>query len=178
MKKKILFTLTACVLLCTCSMLLTYAYLIAQDEAENYFIVGENTIEVSEEFDPPEKLEPGVEFAKKPVIENTGNLPCFIRARADFSDSAAKVFCEDLNIDTENWEYDSSDGYYYYKSAVKPGGKTTALFTTVKVKEDATQDAMIDFDILVYAESVQHDSHGGDCPAGEYKTAWEKYLKD
>ena len=176
MKKKVIFTIIAGVMLCTCSLLITYAYLIAQDKAENYFIVGENTIEVSEEFKPPEKLKPNVQFTKKPVIKNTGNLPCFIRARADFSDSRAKEFCEDLDIDTANWEYNSSDGYYYYKSVVKPGNETTPLFTTIKIKNTATADDMIDFDVLVYAESVQHDSHGGNCPLDEYKTVWKKYL--
>ncbi len=35
MKKKILLTSIACILLCACSVFVTYAYLISQDKANN-----------------------------------------------------------------------------------------------------------------------------------------------
>lgn len=176
-KSKIIIVLILCVTLCTVSFSITYSYLIAQDDSVNTFIVGENTVEITEEYEPPKKLFPGIEFKKEPSVKNTGNLPCFVRIRVDFSDSRAEEFCEPLDIDTENWEYDASSGYYLYNHILQVGETTPPLFTTVKLKtqkEDGTEyteQDMLDFDILIYAESVQQ----GECTADEYSTVWSRY---
>lgn len=178
-KKKILLIVAACLLVASTSFGVTYAYLIANDSVQNEFTVGENKIEVEEEYDPPEKLKPEIVIPKKPCVKNTGNLPCFVRARADFSDSEAKGFCNDLDIDTENWEYDPDDGYYYYKKLLQPGEATTYLFTKLEIKKEKpdgtplTEGDLIDFDVLVFAESCQHEDHDGACTADEYKTIWQ-----
>lgn len=178
-KKKIFLIVVACLLVVSASFGITYAYLIANDSVQNEFTVGENKIDVEEEYDPPEKLEPGTVITKKPSAKNTGNLSCFVRMRADFSDSAAKELCEELKIDTVNWEYDSSDGYYYYKKLLNPNDSTTNLFTEVVIKTEKadgtalTDEDMIDFDILVFAESCQHEDHDGACTNDEYKTIWQ-----
>lgn len=151
----------------------TLAWLISNDYADNQLTVGETRIELIEDYDPPAKLSPGTSFTKKPYVENTGNLPCYVRMRADFSDNRAEEFCDPLNIDTSNWVYDPSDGYYYYKSLLQPGESTTNLFTTVRIKTTCSQADLIDFDILIYAEAVQHTDHAGSCPTTEYKTVWD-----
>ncbi|MGN0536421.1 MAG: hypothetical protein ACI4M3_00395, partial [Acutalibacteraceae bacterium] len=115
-KIKIIIVLILCAALCTVSFTVTYSYLTSQDSSVNTFIVGENTVEITEEYEPPKKLSPGIEFKKSPSVKNTGNLPCFVRVRADFSDSRAEEFCEPLDIDTQNWEYNESSGYYLYKN--------------------------------------------------------------
>lgn len=177
-KKKLFLIIAVCLLAASTSFGVTYAYLIANDSVQNEFTVGENKIEVEEEYEPPQKLKPGIVIPKKPRVKNTGNLSCFVRVRADFSDSAAKDFCEELDIDKANWEYDSADGYYYYKKLLKPGESTTNLFTKLEIKTqkangDALTDAdMIDFDVLVFAESCQHEDHDGACADNEYKTIW------
>lgn len=177
-KSKIIIVLILCVALCAVSFTVTYSYLISQDSAVNTFIVGENTVEITEEYEPPKKLSPGIEFKKAPSVKNTGNLPCFVRVRADFSDNRAEEFCEPLDIDTQNWEYDESSGYYLYKNVLNVGETTPPLFTTVKLKTEKsdgtayTENDMIDFDILVYAESVQQ----GECTPDEYSSVWLKYL--
>lgn len=185
-KKKVVLGVAACLLMLGISFGTTYAYLISSDSVTNEFVVGENNVQIVEDYEPPEKLEPGITFKKTPYIENTGNLPCFVRVRVDFSDSRAKEFCELLEMDEENWEYDPADGYYYYKKLLEPKKstaddyKTTPLFTSVYVKkdkEDGTSYEMADmiaFDILIYAESCQHTDHEGDCAAEEYKTSWKK----
>lgn len=178
-KKKIFLTVIACLLVVSASFGMTYAYLIANDSVSNEFTIGENKIEIEEEYDPTEKLTPGIEINKKPSVKNTGNLYCYVRMRADFSDSAAKDFCEELVMDTANWEYNSSDGYYYYKKLLAPGDSTTNLFEKIVIKTqkadgtDLTDADMIDFDVLVFAESCQHEDHDGECASGEYKTIWK-----
>ena len=182
MKKKIIIAVLSCVLVCASCFGITYAYLIANDNATNTFTVGETEIEVTEEYDPPEELNPGTEFTKKPSVTNTGNLPCYVRIRADFSTSVAKEFCEPLDIDTTNWEYNDSDGYYYYKHILNPGEESPALFTKVELKEtkadgtEYTADDMVEFDILVYAEAIQHTDHDGECDENEYLTVWGESI--
>lgn len=155
----------------------TYAVLIASDKATNEFTIGETIIEIKEDFTPPPKLEPGTEFVKKPWVVNTGNLPGYVRMRADFSDSRARDFCEDLEISAD-WYYNTIDGYYYYKNLLEPGKSTSALFEKVEVKTESagqplTDADMVEFDILIYAECVQHIDHSGDHAANEYLTAWQ-----
>lgn len=178
-KKRIFLIVIACFLVLGMSFGITYAYLIAKDKAVNQFTIGENIIEVYENYEPPEKLEPGAKFTKEPYVKNTGNLSCFVRMRADFSNSKAEDFCE-LDIDTTNWELNKDDGYYYYKKILNPNDVTEPLFTTVKIKTTKenntsyTQADMIDFDILIYAESCQHNDHDGECSSNEYKIVWDK----
>lgn len=177
-KKKIVLIVIACFLVLTASYGITYAYLISKDAAVNDFTVGENNIEVHENFEPPEKMEPKISFKKEPYVENTGNIPCFVRMRADFSDSKAEDFCE-LDFNTEDWTTKNSDGYYYYKKLLGPGKETEALFKNVTIKENKkdgskyTESDMIDFDILIYAESCQHTDHDGSCFDDEYETVWK-----
>lgn len=172
-KKRITIIALSCLLMLTASFGITYAYLIASDSEVNQFKVGENTVEVVEEYTPPEKLIPGLTIKKAPKVENTGNLPCFVRMRADFSDSKAQEFCMPLEIGSD-WEYDTNDGYYYYKGVLQPDASTQPLFEKVVIKEkkadntDYTENDMIDFDILVYAESCEQ----GERSADEYKTVW------
>ena len=130
----VLLSVLLCVIVLASSFGSTFAYLTDQDIKNNTLTVGETKTEIVEEFKPPKKLEPGVTFTKKPSVNNIGNLPCYVRMRADFSDSQMKDLCEDLDINTTDWEYDAADGYYYYKLLLEPGKMTSPLFTTVKVR--------------------------------------------
>lgn len=178
-KKKIFLIIIASFAILVCSFGATYAYLHVKKQTVNEFTVGENIIELHEDYKPPEKLEPGISFTKKPYVENTGNVPCFVRMRADFSNSKAEEFC-DIDFNTTDWEKNDTDGYYYYKHLLNPKEKTESLFKTVKIKKvkddgsDYTANDMVDFDILIYAESCQHKEHDGDCSSNEYKTVWGK----
>jgi len=167
-KKRILLIAIACLLMLGASFGVTYAYLISDDTKVNAFTVGETDIEVEEKYDPPKELEPGIHITKEPWVRNTGNLPCFVRMRADFSDSKAKDFCLPLNI-SEDWE-EGTDGYYYYKKLLAPGETTGSLFTEIVIKSDVEKGDMIDFDVLVYAEARQQ----GEYSESDYKNVWIK----
>lgn len=176
-KKKILILIPVYLLLFAASFGIAYAYLIGKETKVNEFTVGENTVEVTEDFEPPEELKPGAVIKKDVRITNTGNLPCFVRLRADFSDSKAKEFCE-YTINA-SWT-DGQDGWYYYNKLVYPGETTEPFFDgeiAVKTqKEDGnayTLADMIEFDILIYVESCQHSDHTGACAEDEYQTVWK-----
>ncbi len=181
MKKKTIALTAAAALTCMglfCGAFgVTYSYLIDKQSAKNTFTVGETIITVVEEigkdYIPPKKLEPGISFKKAPYVSNDGNLPCYIRMSADFSNSKAKSFCIPLEIDG-NWEQ-GSDGFYYYKELVYPGEKTTPLFERVQVKDDVDENDLVDFEIFVYGEAVQHTDHDSKHPDDEYLTVWQQY---
>jgi len=152
----------------------TYALLAARDEKPNEFVVAQDEIGITEVFEPPEVLTPGTEFRKEPTILNTGNVTNFVRVRVAFSNEQALDILEPLEYDTVNWELRGD--YYYYIYALQPGENTTALFNRVKVAEYRISNPlealemsdMLDFDILIYAESkVRSD------PSETWDVAWD-----
>ena len=169
---KVALLALCCLMLALAARETTFALVTARQEALNRFIVGATDIKVEEDFNPPVKLLPGISFKKEPKVENTGNLPCFVRARADYSDSWMQERTQ-LNINTVDWEYRAADGYYYYKHLLVPGAKTSALFTTVTVLSSfsgtpLTEADMKNFDIYFYAEATQQGALG----SGAYLAAW------
>ena len=143
-----------------------YGYFTYRASKENTIILGYNKIELNEEYTPPlnmkEELEQGreVSYTKKPYVTNTGSVDCYVRVKAEISDSRVKEYVtidynssEEINDNSADWYY--KDGYYYYKEVLKPGEDTEPLFTTVTIAGDADNIVLEGFDIYVYAESVQ-----------------------
>ena len=181
MKKRTLWAITACAMAFVLSVGTTYAWLIARDPEVNTFFMGEDNITVVETFTPPTSLFPNQTIPKNPRIQNTGNLPTFVRARIVFSSAEAKALCNELIIGSSDWEYVAADDYYYYKKLLMPGQFTPYLFENVVIRGNKTAEEMIDFDIIVYSESRIHLDHdSGDCElrgqaacAGNlYRTVW------
>ncbi len=158
-KKKIVLILAGCLLIAGVSFGVTYSYMKASNEKVNEFTIGRNEIEVTEEYEPPKELKPGVAFTKKPCVKNTGNIACWVRMRADFSDSEMEKLCT-FTIDS-NW-IKNSDGYYYYTQKLEPDATTPSLFegveNNIQIKETldgvaVDESKFVNFDILIYAES-------------------------
>ncbi len=180
----------------------TWAYFTYQKYLTNQFRVGYNEITVTEEYDPPDEIIPGevTEFRKAVQVENTGTVPCYVRIRLEYSDSEMKEYCTHiLGADSarasewENmaerftggkWVY-GTDGCYYYTSPLKVQERTDLLLEKVQVhvpKEDSGK--LKDFEIYVYAESVQTMIHVSGAEGQEsswealdYKEAWGQFLE-
>ena len=131
-----------------------YAYLIHKDAVESDIVLGYNKIALQENYEPPLTMQKGISFRKEPYATNIGNVDCYVRIKSLVSDSRVS---EGLTIDynTEDFTYNSQDGYWYYKKAIRPGERTTSLFTTVSIDQEADDKVLDGFDIYVYAESVQ-----------------------
>lgn len=75
-------------------------------------------------------------------------------------------------------------GYFYYTSPIQPGGKTPTLITNVKttfINKTADTNTTINqtvrnYDILVYAETVQQAKLNGSGLNTSYSTAWQQFL--
>ena len=66
-------------------------------------------------------------------------------------------------------------GYYYYTKPLKAGEETPPLFTYVKT--DNTNHDVQQYDVIVYAESVQTVTQDGQSEH-DYKYVWQEFLKN
>lgn len=175
----------------------TAAYFAASSWLQNQASVGENTIALTEDFKTPDEMHKGDNKYKKTVqVTNTGTVPCYVRVYADFSDSKIKE-ASSISSDggkiyypasenkkhpdegwlPEGWRYEQmgqDDGYYYYITPIQPGDKTSPLFTNIDTKFEDEKDVS-QYDVIVYAESVQTVKHDG-TQAADYNDAWTSFL--
>ena len=199
MRSKKIFTAVAAALL---TMALsaggTFAYFRYLKSINNRVSVGTNTITINEDYSPPKKLEAGENVYTKDVkVKNTGTIPCYVRVYAAFSDSTvmdkselsadgstffpAGTYYENL---PDGWEYvaDAEDaelgGYYYYTNPVQAGKETPSLFKKVKTTF-ADANEVQNYEIIVYAESVQILDKDGQEFTGAmpWKSAWTEFLE-
>ena len=126
------------------------AYFTANSEKINRFSVGQNVCEIAEDYTPPGILPTG-NTTKKVQVKNTGSVPCYVRVFAEITDPTAADHIS-ANFNVSEWTVKQSDGYYYYKGAIKPGESTAPLFTTITSKQE-----LKDFGMICYAETVQSE---------------------
>lgn len=143
---------------------MSYAYLSGRDERVNRFSAVSAEIEIHEDFKPPGEVTPGKIIKKVPVIKNTSDTSCYVRAAVRFSDSEALHNCEPVEI-KQGWNR-KEDGWYYWEGALLPDESTAPVFEQIKIKDNA-QEKITSFDIFVYAEAVC-------CGEKSADEAWEK----
>ena len=172
-----------------------YAYLAAPEAAlVNQTTVGYNDMSIVENdkagFAQEETNADGA-VKKEVKITNTGKIPCYVRARIDFSSSefqaAAKLNCVDSAAGVEikdktfaefqaaartDWVYNPGDGYFYYTAAVAPDASTSLLLSSFSSDIDSLYPG--EHDIIIYSETVQTTTSKG-IDEG-YARAWEEYL--
>ena len=149
------------------------AYFSDREEKRNRITVGDSNIEIVEEFDPPEKIEPGSHFTKKVCMKNLGKSDCFIRCRLELSSEEILPYLE-FDIDKAKWSLEE-DGYYYYREAVGVKKQTTNLLEEIQIKENAPSEVTEKgFSVLVYAESYQQ----GKFEKNQWKEAWEHFERN
>lgn len=148
------------------------AYLSDMNVAYNTFsFPTDNKIDIVENFDPPKELKPGTTFTKEVKIQNTGDTSCYVRIRAEFTDSEMEELCE-VDWNTQDFVFNEKDGYWYYTKPLDINESTPNLFTTVQIQENAPEASMKGFDILVYAESYQSSGYT------TYQQAWDAFSKN
>lgn len=133
------------------SLNISNAYFSSTKTKESNITIGDSNVMIVESFIPPAKWQPNTSYDKDVKIKNKGSVDCYIRVYAAVSDTDIPVT---MNIDTGSWM--KKDGYYYYKYIVPTDTTTKALFTQVSIG-DAKVDE--DFEIIIYAESVQADGY-------------------
>ena len=105
-------------------------------------------------------------------VKNTGNTPAYIRAAVvmNWVDSEGVVVPGTLPALPaalgNNWELNTSDGFYYYKIAVDPNGETTALFSSAII-EPTNGPSGAHLQVSVLADGIQSQGTGKG-----YKECW------
>lgn len=96
------------------------------------------------------------DWKKTIEIENTGDVPCFIRTKI----IAGSLF--EITASGSNWTL-GSDGYWYYSEVVPVGGTTESIEAYIKVPEDVEYS----FNVVVVQECVpvSYDEDGNPCVA-------------
>lgn len=176
----------------------TVAYFTSWRNLRNTFSVGYNEIKIVEKYDPPQELKEGINsYTKRVQIQNTGSIPCYLRAAVKFSDSdiadiseispdgkdyyAAEEYAEHL---PENWVYIAEDedallgGFYYYTERLAPGKQSAPLLEKVQTAF-SNAESVCAYEIFVYSESVQVlDQNGEEFTGNEpYLEAWREFLQ-
>ena len=101
-------------------------------------------VQINEDFDEPSSVspaEPGATITKEAWVENSGDIPAFVRvmvlptlvAMDGVTFLETPIIYENLN--TTDWK-DGGDGYYYYLDVLEPGGATPPLFDAVAMDPD------------------------------------------
>lgn len=127
-----------------------------KDLVSNRFTIGYNKSNITEEFGSYDKFEAGKTYTKKVSVTNTGSVPCYVRVYAKIENNEDNYT---VDYNRTNWAFRSSDGYYYYMTAVAPGEKTEPLFTSIKNSSDKDST---DFSMICYEETVQTDTEAHD----------------
>lgn len=129
---------------------------------ENTMIPGKVPITINEKFENGTKRDVSV--------TNDGNIDAYIRVAivANAVDAEGNVVAGNkpvYTINTANWQ--ELDGYYYYKGAVAPNGKTEALFS---------DPVTVTGELNILAESIQVLGGIDGKTASEY--AWGAVYRD
>lgn len=198
--KRIAVLILVSVLLLTVSVGIVSAYYTNSDKNKNQFTTGENENKIVEEFNPPdEQIAGSNKYQKQVKVQNTGNIPCYVRLYVDFSDSEilnysrfsddntnfypanpekSDSFADYLNNKAgSKWKY--SDGYYYYTEPVEPDKSTEPLFGWIDTDYNQHGDKIRQYEVMVYSETVQTlDTNGNQYTDSENNPAWKQAWND
>lgn len=120
------------------------AFFTAEETNYNVITTAALDVDLKEETDggkpwPEEGLfgiEPGMDVTKIAYAENLGGVDAYVRILLDKTITPAEGITAELNFDhitlninTADWT--EKDGAYYYNKTLKPGEKTSPLFTKV-----------------------------------------------
>ncbi len=180
----------------------TFAYFNQTMTVENPFDTGKYDTVVTEDFKPDDgkNWEPGAKVNKDVTVENTGNYDVLVRVKfdekwvnkgnknivktnegmddttyqANATDGLVEldksVVAKELNKD--NWVYNKSDGYWYYKTNLKAGENTGKFLDSVTLLDDADMGKYSVTKYYTTAEKKPDKTAIGTDPA----TQWVEYT--
>ena len=182
MKRKIMLSLTVLALTALVGVGATLAWFTDSDTATNVITTGNVKIKIVEtsqepksdyEYDEKKGITynvpymPGKVLSKEALIENTGSVPAYVRAKVVFLDENDQeltfngVEPPQINYDVFKDYWSQDGGYYYYHQSLPSGAKTEYLFTTVTIPTSwGNEMSNIKFNIVIKAEAVQSDHTG------------------
>ena len=176
------------------------AYMTDMDSASNVMSIGNNTIEIVENFQPPEGGYKGGEVIPKEVkVTNIESVPCYVRVYLEstynerdivYINNTVDDYLQHIPFDVvfSDW-FVGVDGWYYYSKPLDVGESTTNLIDSVKYLYDNDWYYLRDIDIYVYSESIQDLKASSEINRNDFiteeefnvactKLNWEKYNRN
>ncbi len=145
-----------------------------------YAVLTASTTDVTNTFKVEEVIETKIEedwtegqLDKTVSVKNVGQDNAFIRARVTISPDDVATWKYNNTDGGKNYWKEGSDGWYYYKKVVPPGGKTSPLMNEVVLNDSNFEG---DFDVTVYQEAVGTGSHKANEVVDEVSEI-EEYFK-
>lgn len=196
-KKKQVSILAVAFLVAAAVVGTTAAYLTANSNKQvNSVAVGYDSVEIVEDFTPPTKQEEETIYKKSVRVRNNGTVPCYARVYVDFSSSEIRNissfslngtdyysasrdstdFSAYIKHLPDNWQFipeSSLAGYFYYTQPLCPNDISDELFAYVKTSY--TDSNPQQYDIIVYAESVQTIGKNGQ--DNGWRSTWLEFLE-
>lgn len=182
-QKKLITSLVLLVCTVICFVLGSYTYFTDEVSTRGInFSSGNLSVELRESSPTLEnglscvRIQPGMKVVSTASVENTGNLPAYVRVKLDkvitLSQASAGREAEidpsliSLDINTALWQ--EKDGFYYCLSPVEVGGSSPALFTTVSFDHSmGNLYKESSFDLIFQLEAVQANNNGTDALSAE-----------
>lgn len=107
------------------------------------------------------KFVPGREINKDPAVANTSEgTEAYIGVTIAYTGAKSKAELEKfatVDWNTKDWTFNADYTYAVYNNPVAAGDKTTTLFNTVTINEDATTKTMKNFEITLAGYLVQSE---------------------
>lgn len=154
----------------------SFAYFTAEKQTHNVITSGSINIALLEWADKgktmpfPKKgisdVMPGSKITKIVEVKNTGANGAFVRVKvkkaialAGKPSRSANTALIHLDFNRNHWTLEK-DGYFYYKSVLKPGETTAPLFNTVtfsKAMDNLYQHSVASIDVMAYATQAANN---------------------
>ena len=128
----------------------TYALFFSNTSIANLFSVGNFNVVTTETFTSPASWQPGQEIPKTITATNNGDIQAAFRVKyteswVDSNNnpiSNVPANAVTINfINTRDWSYNSTDGYYYYNWIIEPGDTTRSLISGITLNQNLTGSA-------------------------------------
>ena len=172
MKKSAVYSFLCAVSACTFlfSTGMTYASWKVQDDTINKITMGSVRGQIMEEFAQDTVVYPDADVTKIVQVKNTGTIDAIPRVKiekvwGDSRDENGNLLVNpalsteniEITYNTEDWSYNSDDGYFYYKSILSPDEVTNSLFDSFRINgEKSGKEYRNKFaDIIVTMEIIQ-----------------------
>lgn len=142
----------------------------SQGETVNKISIASVKGQIVEEYEQGQVVAPNGTVDKVVQVRNTGTVDALPRVKVetawgDGRDESGKLLVNpdlvtdniEIHYNTEHWLYREEDGYFYYKSVLKPGEITTPLMESFTINGEKTGGAYRNkqADITVTMEMVQ-----------------------
>ena len=187
MKKSAVYSFLCAVSACTFlfSTGMTYASWKVQDDTINKITMGSVRGQIVEEFAQDTIVYPDADMTKIVQVKNTGTIDAIPRVKiekvwGDSRDENGNLLVNpalsteniEITYNTEDWSYNSDDGYFYYKSILSPDEVTNSLFDSFRINgEKSGKEYQNKFaDIIVTMEIIQ--------AAGDSLSYWDMSYDD